>query len=328
MHHGLWDYDFPTAPNLADVVIGGKPRKILAQVSKQANTYVLDRVTGEPIWPIEERPVPASTVPGERASETQPFPTKPLAFDRQGFTDDDVIDFTPELHEEALRLIQDYPRGPMFTPPSEQGTLGLPSAGGGANWPGAALDPESGILYVPSSTSLGAFTVVRPDPNRSNLDYVTGWFTMGAIPQQVRGLPLVKPPYSRVTAIDLNNGEHVWMTPHGDGPIDHPELADLNLGPLGAQGSGNGPLVTRSLLFVTQGSAFFGTEADKEPKITVFDKQNGERLGAIPLPADPYGNPMTYMHRGKQYITVAVGGGAFMGGPGKYPAEILALSLP
>lgn len=327
VHHGIWDYDFPTAPNLADVVIDGKPRKILAQVSKQAFTYVLDRVTGEPIWPIEERPVPESTVLGEETSPTQPFPTKPAAFDRQGFTEDDVIDFTPELRKEALAAIEGYPKGPLFTPPSEKGTYGLPSAGGGANWPGAALDPETNILYVPSATTLASFAITKPDPNRSNLDYVTAWMEMGLAPRTVRGLPIVKPPYSRVTAIDLSTGEHVWMTPHGDGPIEHKEIAHLNLGPLGAEGSGNGPMLTKSLLFVTQGEAA-GTEADRQPKITVFDKKTGERLGAIPLLADPYGNPMTYMHEGKQYIAVAVGGGGFMGGAGKYPAELIALSLP
>jgi quinoprotein glucose dehydrogenase len=326
VHHGMWDYDFPTSPNLMDIVIDGKPRKILAQVSKQAFAYVLDRVTGEPIWPIEECDVPPSTVPGERAAPTQPIPTKPAAFDRQGFSDDDVIDFTPELRAEALKLLEGFPRGPLFTPPTEKGTLGLPSAGGGANWPGAAFDPETGIMYVPSSTTLAAFTITKPDPSRSNLDYVTGWMSAGP-PRGVKGLPIVKPPYSRITAIDLKTGDHVWMTPHGDGPIDNPALEGLDVGPLGASGSGNGPLLTKSLLFVTQGAAYLGTENDKQPKITVFDKKTGKILGRIPLPADPYGNPMTYTHEGKQYIAVAVGGGGFMGGKGKYPAEIIALSL-
>jgi quinoprotein glucose dehydrogenase len=327
VHHGVWDYDFPTAPNLVDIEVDGKKIKALAQVSKQANTYVLDRETGEPVWPIEEREVPQSSVPGERTSPTQPFPTKPLAFDRQGFTDDDVIDFTPELKEEALKKLEGWARGPLFTPPTEKGTLGLPSAGGGSNWHGAALDPETNILYVPSNTTLASFSVIKPDPSRSNLNYSTGWTNQGP-PRMVKGLPIVKPPYSRVTAINLNTGEHEWMTPHGDGPMDNPALAGIETGPLGAQGSGNGPLLTKSLLFVTQGAAYFGSERDKKHKITVFDKKTGEILGRIPLPAEPYGNPMTYMHKGKQYIVVAVGGGAFFGGPGRNPAELIALSLP
>lgn len=331
IHHGLWDYDLPAAPNLADVTIDGRPRKILAQVSKQAFLYVLDRVTGEPIWPIEERPVPPSTVPGERASPTQPFPTKPAAYDRQGFTEEDLINFTPELHTEALKLIEGFPRGPLYTPPSLEGTYGLPHNGGGSNWQGAALDPEMGILYIPSITSTASFTVIQPDPNRSNFKFATGWLAKGRAPQSVQGLPLARPPYSRVTAIDLNTGEHVWMTPHGEGPVDHPAIAHLDLGPLGvvpARATGKGPLVTQSLLFVTQGEAELGTEADQPPKITVFDKMTGERLGLIPLPANPHGNPMTYMHEGKQYIAVAVGGGGLTGRQTEALAELVVLGLP
>lgn len=337
VHHGLWDYDFPTAPTLADVTIDGRPRKILAQPSKQAFLYVLDRVTGEPIWPIEERPVPPSAVPGELASPTQPFPTRPAAYDRQGFTDENLIDFTPELRAEALKLLEGQPRGPLFTPPTEQGTWGLPGAGGGSNWQGAALDPESGVIYIPSMTSPTMFTLLRPDPNRSNLNYVTGWMGNVKAPRSVRGLPFIKPPYSRVTAIDLKTGEHLWMTPHGDGPVKHPDLAGLDTGPMGAIATFvGGPLVTRSLLFVTQArtepgsveGAQFASEADLQPKISVFDKATGERLGVIPLPADPYGNPMTYVHQGKQYIVVAVGGGSFMGARSGTPAELIALALP
>ncbi len=327
VHHGLWDYDLPTAPNLVDLVIDGTPRKILAQVSKQAFTYVLDRVTGEPIWPIEECEVPQSTVPGERTSPTQPIPTRPAPFDRQGFTDDDIIDFTPAMHAKALKELEGYVRGPIYSPPSEAGTLGLPGPGGGAYWAGAALDPETSILYIPSFTTLSLFQVVKPDPNRSNLRYMGNWRVLNETGAN-RALPIVKPPYARVTAIDLKTGDHVWMTPHGDGPIDHPALAGLDTGPLGAFGSGRGPLVTKTLLFVTQGRAEIGSPADKQPKITVFDKTTGAILGRIPLPADPLGNPIAYMHNGKQYIAVAVGGGTVWNTPSGSPAEIIALSLP
>ena len=333
VHHGLWDYDFPTGPNLVDVTVDGEPRKLVAQVSKQANTYVFDRITGEPVWPIEECEVEQSTVPGEKSSPTQPIPTRPEPYDRQGFSKDDLIDYTPELRAAAEKAIEGYKTGPMFTPPDhEKGTLGFPSAGGGANWPGAALDPETGILYVPSQTTLGYWRAVETDPNRSNLKYVSS-FLAGGAPRapELEGLPLHKPPYSRVTAIDLASGDHVWMTPHGDGPINHPKIAHLGLKNLGQIGNGifpGGPMVTKSLLFVTSQAANIGTDTDKTPRITVFDKKTGDILGIIPLPGDPYGNPMTYEHNGKQYIAVAIGGGGFMGGGGKHPAEIVALALP
>ena len=232
-----------------------------------------------------------------------------------------------------MAALEGYQMGPLFTPPNEKkGTVGLPSAGGGANWPGAALDPETGILYVPSSSNLGYWRAVEPDPNRSNLRYVSSFMAGGApFAPGLKGLPFMKPPYSRVTAIDLNTGEHVWMTANGDGPRDHALLKDLDLPPLGQIGmgiGGGGPMLTKTLLFVTRQAAFVGSETDKTPRITVFDKKTGEILGTIPLPGDPFGNPMTYMQDGKQYIAVAIGGGGFMGGPGKYPAEIVALSLP
>ena len=200
------------------------------------------------------------------------FTLRPNVFSRS------TIPSTPELKAEGLKKLEGWARGPLFTPPSEKGTLGLPSAGGGANWHGAAFDPETGIMYIPSNTTLASFSVTKPDPSRSNLDFVTGWTNAGP-PRAVKGLPIVKPPYSRVTAIDLNTGEHEWMTPHGDGPIDNPALEGIDTGPLGAQGSGNGPLLTKSLLFVTQGAAYLGSERDKQHKITVFDKKTGEILG-------------------------------------------------
>ncbi len=330
VRHGLWDYDFPTGPNLADVTVDGKARKILAQVSKQGFCYVLDRVTGEPIWPIEDRPVPASRVPTERAAKTQPFPTKPAAFEHQGLTEDDLIDFTPELRAIALKAVEGYDMGPLFTPPNaEKGTIGRPGAGGGANWPGAALDPETGILYVPSSGGPGHWRAVPTKPDgtlergiewsseKSDLKYLSSYLFGGA-PRApgLEGLPISKPPYSRVTAIDLNSGEHAWMTPHGDGPINHPLLKDLNLPPMGLRSRG-GPMVTKTLLFVGQGMSLVGTERDKPPKLSVFDKATGEIIGRIVLPSGPTGNPMTYMHEGKQYIAVTTN-----------DRQLVALALP
>ncbi|MDK1020077.1 MAG: pyrroloquinoline quinone-dependent dehydrogenase [Candidatus Hydrogenedentes bacterium] len=321
VHHGLWDYDFPTAPNLMDITVDGREIKALAQVSKQAFTYVFDRVTGEPIWPIEEREVAPSTVPGERAAKTQPFPTKPPAYDRQGVTEEDLIDFTPELHAEALEIFKNYAPSSLFTPPKldSEGkpVINMPGDGGGTNWPGAAVDPESGRLFVPSFTRPVIFTLGKPDPNRSNLSYTpVKWAHAVPGPQ---GLPLVKPPYGRVTAIDMNKGDHAWMQPHGDGPKNHSALKDLKLPPLGNLGI-YGPLATKTLLFVAGG----GRDLDRGGgwrSISVYDKATGEYLGAIPLPRPVNGNPITYMHQGKQYI-------AFTAGGGRSNPELIALSLP
>ena len=218
VHHGVWDYDFPAAPLLVDITVNGKDIKAVAQVSKQGFTYVFDRKTGTPVWPIEERPVPQSKVPGERSSPTQPFPTRPPAFERQGVTENDLIDFTPELKQAALEAIKNFDYGPLFTPPSERGAIAMPGWVGGANWGGAAFDPETGTLYVPSMTSPIVIQLVKPNPTASNLLYNRGGVMM---PPTLDGLPIVKPPYSRVTAIDLNRGDIKWMSALGDGPRNH-----------------------------------------------------------------------------------------------------------
>ncbi|MCZ6515628.1 MAG: PQQ-binding-like beta-propeller repeat protein [Acidobacteria bacterium] len=230
IHHDLWDWDLPCAPILADITVDGRPIKAVAQPTKQGWLYVFDRVTGEPVWPIEERPVPQGDVPGEWYSPTQPFPTKPPAFDRQGVSLDDLIDFTPELKAEAVKIVSNYRLGPIFTPPSvadangTRGTLMMPSNVGGANWPGGSLDPETGIVYVHSWTFAGLVGLVN-DPE---LDYVRG---RPSVPESVQGLPLIKPPWGRITAIDLNRGEIVWQVPHGETPDpvrEHPALQGLN----------------------------------------------------------------------------------------------------
>lgn len=328
VHHGLWDYDPPAPPNLVDIVVDGKKIRAVAQLTKQGFCYVFDRVTGKPVWPIEKRPVPQSSVPGEKTSPTQPFPTKPPAFDRQGVGLDDLIDFKPELREEARRIIDRYDYGPLFTPPSEKGTVVLPGWRGGANWRGAAFDPETGILYVPSITYPILAKLVKPPEGTSDFSYI------GAIEESLPGppgLPLFKPPYGRVTAIDLNRGEHRWMAPLGDGPRSHPQLKDLGLPPLGWPVPG-AALVTRTLLFVGQSSpakvAGRSREANallvkaelQEPKFRAFDKATGELLWEMDLPNHINGVPMTYMSRGKQFIVFALGGAG-------RPAELMALSL-
>ncbi|MGD9904124.1 MAG: pyrroloquinoline quinone-dependent dehydrogenase [Vicinamibacterales bacterium] len=319
VHHGLWDYDNPAAPNLLDVTVGGRRVKAVAQISKQGFVYAFDRVTGAPLWPIEERPVPASDVPGEQASPTQPFPTRPAPFEYQGLTEPDLVDFTPELRAAAVAAITAYRSGPLFTPPSLQGTLQRPGTTGGANWGGAALDPDTGILYVPSRNAFSVTRLARPDAGLdSNLQFVQ---VPGVSPRLPGGVPLLKPPYSRITAIDMNRGEHVWMVPTGRGDrIRSLEaLRGLDLPPLGGDVTFSGPLLTRTLLIyaLTAGGSRGG------PRLVAYDKATGKELGSADLPAPALGTPMTYLVDGRQHIALTVQGA----GTGALP-ELVALALP
>ena len=341
VHHGLWDYDIPAAPILMDITVDGRDIQAVVQITKQAFAFAFDRVTGEPIWPIEERPVPQGGAPGEATSPTQPFPTKPPAFDRQGATVENLIDFTPELREEALAIAERYTIGPMFTPPSvkgdgpndNQGTIQLPGSQGGADIQGAAFDPETSYLYVPSITSPFVADIVEGNPDRTNLNFVKGNRRWIGGP---RGLPLFKPPYGRITAIDMTTGDFVWQVPNGFGPTNHPAIRDLNLGRLGSPGR-PGPLLTKSLLFVGEGSDVgVGVQgggrvpADMplsivtnygEPWFRAYDKATGDVVWEMELAAGTTGVPMTYLYDGKQFIVVPIGG---LDVPGQW----IALSLP
>ena len=327
VHHGIWDYDLTSAPNLLDITVNGRRIKAVAQVSKQAFTYVFDRVTGVPVWPIEERPVAQSTVPGEKTWPTQPFPTKPAPFDRQGVTLDDLVDFTPELNAEARRVASQYKLGPLYTPASVEGadglkgTLMLPNADGGANWQGAAVDPETGILYVPSFTAPSVIYATH-DPQRSTMRYIGGRAV--SFLQISKAIPLVKPPWGRITAIDLNTGDHRWMVPNADTPeqvTNDPALKGVQIPPTGKPDRG-GILVTKTLLFAGEGSGMVGTPPIAGgPMFRVYDKQTGALVFQYKLPASQTGNPMTYSVGNKQYIVVAVGGR-------NYPGELVALTLP
>jgi quinoprotein glucose dehydrogenase len=339
VHHDLWDYDLPAAPVLADITVNGRRIKAVVQVTKQAFAFVFDRTNGQPVWPIEERPVPTSDTPGERTSPTQPFPTKPPPFDRQGVSVDDLIDFTPELRAEAVQLARQYRIGPLFTPPSirgdgpgaTRGTVQLPGSVGGADWQGAAFDPDTGMLFVESITGPFVADLVKGDPKRTNLDYVPG---LRAYPPGPQGLPLLKPPYGRITAIDLTKGDIVWMTPNGDGPRNHPLLKPLNLPPLGNPGRG-GLLATRTLLFAGEGDQVMvraGSRLRPEMPLSIapgaggrkfraLDKATGAVLWETEFTAGTTGSPMTYSFRGKQYIVVAIGGV-------DADAEYVALALP
>ncbi len=329
VHHGLWDYDFPTAPILVDITVEGREIPAVVQVSKQGFVYVFDRRTGDPVWPIEERPVPQSTAPGEKTSPTQPFPTKPPPFERQSMTDDDVIDFTPELRAQALDVLKQWDRGGLFTPPSERGTVQIPGNVGGADWGGAAVDLETRRLFVPSLTNPIIVQLVPGDPSVSNLRFRRGGTQN--LPT-LDGIPLYKPPYSRVTAYDLNTGTIAWQVPLGDGPTNHPLLKDLNLGPLGT-GVRAAPLVTKTLLFISHYSGGLGRGerlgvGEREPSnlppepptFRAFDKRTGELVWSYELPLGPSASPMTYMYAGTQYIVIAAGSAL--------QAELIAFALP
>ena len=314
VHHGVWDYDVASAPNLVDIEVDGKAIKAIAQVSKTAFTYVFDRITGEPVWPIEERPVAQSDIPGERLHPTQPFPTKPAPFDRQGISEDDLIDFTPEIAEAAREMAKEYVLGPIFTPPIVRGSNGkrstfvVPGAGGGANFPGATVDPETGIIYIPSATLPHGMGLVAPPDGTSDWPYIIQMDTkIGPF-----GLPLLKPPYRRITAIDLNTGEHVWQIPFGRGPANHPMLEHLNLPPLGSVFSDvvaeGGVLITKTLLisYLAQKDEI-GPEAHGSI-LVAHDKMTGDLLGEVLVDQRLHGPPMSYQVGDKQYIAVAGGG--------------------
>ena len=307
VHHGLWDYDFASAPNLIDIVVDGRPIKAVAQVSKQGFVYTFNRETGEPVWPIEERPVPTDTdLDGEVPAPTQPFPTKPPAFEYQGTSLDDLVDFTPEIRRMAVEAVQGFRLGPIFTPHSSQGTLIRPSVGGGANWSGAAVDPETGLLYVPSVNAHTVIPFADADPNSpATMRYIWRWGQGGGGPTMPQGLPLWKPPYSRMTAIDMNRGARAWMTPLGDGDRirNLPMLRDLDLPPLGGDGRG-GPLLTKTLLI----SALTAGGTGSGPRLVAYNKVTGEMVGSVDLPGGALGTPMTYMLDGRQYIALTVGG--------------------
>ena len=317
-HHGLWDYDLPSAPTLMDVTVDGEDRKGRAQNTKQGFVFVLDRVTGEPIWPIVETPVPQSTVEGEQTSPTQPIPTKPAPYERQGVSEDELIDFTPEIKTEAEKILSQFIYGDLYTPPSdEKPTIYLPGWGGGANWMGAPGDPETGMLYIPSMTGPISLFLQRPDAARSNFMFMGRQSSVGG----PFGLPLFKPPFGRITALDLNTGDDAWMVPHGRGPVDHPKLQGLDLPELGTPGRGH-PVLTKTMLFAALASFGRGTAGgDPEPNFRAFDKSTGELVHEMTVPGSISGTPMTYMAGGKQYIVMPTGGRG-------EPQKLIALSLP
>ena len=366
-----------------DLVVDGRPIKAVGQPTKQGWIYTFDRITGKPVWPIEERPVEKGTVPGEWYSPTQPFVTKPPAYERQGVAIDDLIDFTPALREEAVKLVSRYRIGPIFTPPvvskweGPLATLMLPNATGGANWQGGAFDPETKMFYIFTNTQPTPLGLVKPDAGRSDFDWIQGTARnpnatpspaatstasgattttagegrgggRGGAPQiteagapipagggggrgggegggnlTVQGLPLIKPPYGRITALDMNKGTLAWQIAHGDTPDNiknHPALKGLTIPRTGRQGR-IGVLVTKTLAIAGEGGFATTATGQRGAMLRAYDKMTGQDVGAVYMPAPQTGSPMTYLHNGKQYLVLAIAG------PG-YSGELLAFKLP
>lgn len=347
VHHDLWDYDLSCAPILFDMKANGRTIKALAQPTKQAFLFVLNRETGEPIWPIEERPVPQSTVPGERSSPTQPFPTKPAPFDMQGITENDLLDLTPALKAEALEVVKRYRMGPLFTPPvlsSLEGplaTLQVPADVGGANWPGGSFDPQTNHLFIHSHTAVYLSGLVEPTPQQSDMRYIGGQARAPAAQApaagapagppagprpgaNVQGLPLVKPPYDRITAYDMNTGEMLWQKAHSSTPDEirnHPALQGMELPRLGQPGrTFIGTLATKNLLIAGEGGVHTNADGKRVALLRAYDKLTGEDAGAVEMPNKQTGSPMTYVIDGRQFIVLAVSGSD--------GAELLAYALP
>jgi quinoprotein glucose dehydrogenase len=322
VHHGLWDYDLPTAPVLATVKVAGRMRDIVAVPAKTGFLFVFDRTNGEPIWPITERAVPPSDVPGEQAAQSQHVPSKQKPFARKGFSFNDLIDFTPEIKSRALELAKDYRFGPLFTPPSMAGTIVMPGAIGGAGWGGGALDPTSGIIYIKATNSPALYKIVKPSRSDSlDADYAMDFSAQGlrvTFPasdsgERIPPLPINKPPYGTLVAIDLNTGDTKWDVTLGDTPAihNHPLLKGLNLPPVGVAGS-PGPMVTAGgLVFVTGGGS----------TLYAIDVRDGATAWSADLGQNAYSTPMTYRTAaGKQFVVVATGAAT--------GAKLVAFALP
>jgi quinoprotein glucose dehydrogenase len=333
VHHGFQDRDIPCASILCDLTVDGRKIKALAQPSKQAWLYVLDRETGQPVWPIPERLVPKGDVPGEWYAPTQPFVTRPPAFDRQGLSIDMLIDFTPELREKAKALVADYRIGPLFTPPSFStwprplATIMNPNGDGAGQWPGGAFDPDTNIFYIFSNISYNTTGLVPADPRVTDEKVMLGTATATGYTQaretlQVDGMPLMKPPYGQITAIDLNKGEIVWQVPHGETPDEvrlNPALKGLKIPRTGSRGK-VGVLVTKTLVIAGEGTITTGDDGRKGAWLRAYDKASGKEVGAVWMPARVTGSPMTYEQGGAQYIAVPVSG------PG-VPGQLLTFKL-
>ncbi len=366
VHHDIWDYDSSSQPLLMNIVVDGKPIKAVAEPSKTGMLYVFNRITGKPVWPIVERPVPQGNTPGEWYSPTQPFPTKPAPYARGSVSPNDLIDFTPALHEQALALIKNYKIGPIFTPPvvSQEppagplATLALGPASGGTNWPGGSFNPETHTVFVYACNAcLGAYGLVRPPPGFTNLPYVDG-----EVNQQVRmiyaaganqgaesvaararsphraaprrgggfhrlevdGLPLIKPPYNLISAINLDTGDIEWQVPLGNTPDyirNNAVLRGRKIPRTGQTSYDVGTLVTQTLVIAGDPMVTITPTHPRGAMLRAFDQKTGREVGQVLMPAPASADPMTYMVDGRQYIVVAVSGGGHSG-------EYICYTLP
>jgi len=357
VHHPLWDMDISSAPILADITVDGKPVKAVAQPTKQGFLYVLDRVTGKPIWPIPEKPVEVGSVPGEWYSPTQPIPSKPAAYSRNGVSIDDLIDFTPALRERAKEIASHYHLGPVYTPPTASklegplGTLTLGTASGGTNWPGGSFDPETHIAYLYACNACVEPIGLVPAPKEiSDMNYIAGTAGKevemlhgpgenagadspkppkkpsggGFVRMDVEGLPLIKPPYGTITAINLDKGDFVWQIAHGETPDvvrNSALLKGMNIPRTGQITYNIGTLVTKTLVIAGEGNVTTTADHPRGAMLRAYDKATGKEVGAVYMPAPQTGSPMTYMLNGRQYIVIAVSGGPYTG-------EYIAYTLP
>jgi quinoprotein glucose dehydrogenase len=363
IHHGVWDHDMSSAPMLVDVTVDGKPIKAVATPSKQGWLYMFDRISGKPIWPMPETPVPQSDVPGEKTAKTQPIPSKPPAYARTYVKiPDDVIDFTPALRAEGLKLLQRYRTDQSPYVPyvlgdinGVLGSINIGNTGGGTNWPGAGLDPETKVAYLPASNSgVTAGSLVEGPAGYSDIKYlagvkgaefrlrdgpgfgsaadaprtevnaaISGQGLPAAPALNVQGLSIVKPPYGVLAAIDLNKGDLLWQVPHGDTPDvvrNHPLLKGLTIPKTGQNGA-VGLVITRTLVVIGDPQVTTLPGRSRGAMLRAYDKKTGAEVGAVWMPAQQSGSPMTYMADGKQYIVVAVSGG-------NYSGEYIAFRLP
>ena len=347
VHHGIWDWDIPCAPMLVDFNLDGRIVKAVAQPTKQSILYVFDRATGKPIWPIEEKPAPQGDVPGEKYSPTQPMPSKPPAYGRTGTSVDELIDFTPALRAEAIKVASMYKMGPIFTPPvvskaeGPLGTLVFGCCQGGTGWPGGSYDPQTHMLYTFTWANVSPLGLLPPAGGRSDMNYISGMVRPAAVPAPARpgggdaggeggpagltvqGLPLFKPPYGSISAINLDKGELAWSVAHGETPDNirnNPALKGLNI-PRTGRGGLVGILTTASLVIAGERGTFTDAQGRNAALLRAYDKATGKDAGAVFMPTGQTGSPMTYMVNGTQYIVIAIGG------PG-FPGELVAYKLP
>ncbi len=330
VHHDIWDWDLPAAAVLLDITVDGRDIKALILPTKQTYMFVLDRQTGEPIWPIPEVPVQAGDVPGEWYAPTQPIPSKPPPVDEIDLNEDLLVDYTPELRQRAGEIYGRHTIGWLYDPPTVArpdmlGTLQLPNSTGGVNWPGGAADPETGFFYIYTKTQIGALGLVN-DPDRSDMDFIRGrpdGVNFRDASTSIDGFPMIKPPWGRITAIDMNVGEIAWQIPHGEAPDNirnHPLLGGQDIGRTGWPGR-VGVLVTKNLVIAGESGSYTTDTGDTGAMLRAYDKATGDEVGAVYMTAPQSGSPMTYAVDGQQYVVVATSGGGQSG-------TLLAYTLP